>query len=430
MNTLLAFALACILSLSASCAFSQNLAPQMPSVERVISSEKGSDRLDTAARQRAALMHMASVLRDLSEGRDHQNQLDTKEKALLKAYMNKAAQIERQTIASFTPADRQGEGSLRQTWFHSTWQYERDTNMRSERVRRLLPASLQEKYFRLTPKPKSLISPPRNSLSPVFLAPASALSWDSYALQWQTSLFDWNRIQYGASKKPHWFLLLLFISLGVLAHIPGWIFRNKKSEALRFTGGTRNTELTVMSGTVAGEKERSDTYVFGSGGGANGQPVHVSSSVTIVQTFFLQRPEQPDYPVRTVDSAVPLANGQHISLILGFIEGRSKGGSILRIVNHSSKKIYTIESGTQLAHNLKLIHPWSLIGFATWVIGILLPWAQTGLVGFFLFLTGLVISWLSGLWVLSALDRRVDKISRELLAQPTEILLNQKGAAA
>jgi type IV secretion system protein VirD4 len=125
---------------------------QMPEPERVIADIRGSDALNTAARQAAALNRLIDVVITLSGTADAPGgpRLTTEERNLNGRYAGAASSLLNSVYRSIDPDNKQrfDENSKRNQWNRLRDRYGNDEAFISALLQRYLPPDLQEQYLR------------------------------------------------------------------------------------------------------------------------------------------------------------------------------------------------------------------------------------------------------------------------------------------
>lgn len=122
------------------------------------------------------------------------------------------------------------------------------------------------------------------------------------------------------------------------------------------TVGGGGVEITLVTGVVTDNQQRSKTSVHGSGysnvsGGVQGGVygggrTTISSTTTDYQTFFLAKPDGREVKVELVDYEVPCRIGHKLSLILAKRKG-SKVGYYTHFYNHHTEDLHVIKSAVK-----------------------------------------------------------------------------------
>jgi hypothetical protein len=124
---------------------------QMPTPERVIADIRGSDKLDTAARQAAALNRLIDVNIALSGHADDPGgpHLTTEEMQVNGRYAGAASSIDMSVYRSVDPDDKQrsDENSSRNRWNRLRDRYYNDDAFISALLQRYLTPGLKEQYL-------------------------------------------------------------------------------------------------------------------------------------------------------------------------------------------------------------------------------------------------------------------------------------------
>lgn len=107
---------------------------EMPSIERVLEDVKGKDRLDTMARQSAAMQQLKRVIEDMAGQRRWQG-LTPDETRLRDAYAGEGFRIKDEAIAGLRSTST-GRNSPRLDWLDAQFDYENDPKVRAELLRR------------------------------------------------------------------------------------------------------------------------------------------------------------------------------------------------------------------------------------------------------------------------------------------------------
>jgi hypothetical protein len=389
-------------------------APQdMPSVEQVMAAAGGRDALDTAARQRAALLQAAGVVETLSDGRVYRNQLTAQERASLSAYKSRAREIERQTLAGFDPAQTRqlGLNSPRAQWFRLATRLELDAKFRAEVVEplltpaqreqlRQLPLVQEQRQRQLAAAQQQAQQQRRQALEAAEQAEARKLNQLTRRIAWMTAL-------------P----LLAVAGLALLSPPPG--IRARSNEPNAFLGGRRAVEFQVVRGRVSGLAERSDTYVSG-GGGSTGpdRPVSVSisSTVRVTQKFFLQREDSSELlPVTLTDADIPLANGHRLGLIWA-ARPNGKDSILALVVNHEAQCWWQLAKGPGLVFRFRLSRNWVMPWLVVQVLSFFAPWDGSALAALPALAFSGVIDWLAVRRIAKPLDGHLREQALQELA--------------
>src|SRR3984957_12504635 len=128
----------------------QEFMKQMPEPDRVIADIRGSDQLDTAARQMAALNRLIDVVVVLSGntgGVDTPMRLTTAEKDLNGRYSRASGTLFRSVLASIDPTNtgEDDNNSIRSRWVRLSGAYGQDKAFMSALLQRYLAPELQRK---------------------------------------------------------------------------------------------------------------------------------------------------------------------------------------------------------------------------------------------------------------------------------------------
>jgi hypothetical protein len=112
------------------------------------------------------------------------------------------------------------------------------------------------------------------------------------------------------------------------------------SETLEIQGKT--LKFASSWGEVAGTHKHAETRVQGGGGGGTGgntAPIHISSTVTVQQEFFLKTSGGGETPVKLSGADIPLRDGQSVTMVS---VSRSEGNTVYwaRLVNHAANQWY------------------------------------------------------------------------------------------
>jgi hypothetical protein len=147
-----------------------------------------------------------------------------------------------------------------------------------------------------------------------------------------------------------------------------------------------------LTGEVIGSQKRSETRVYGGGGGGtngNAAPVSIGSTVTVVQEFFLKRPDGDEAAIslRGVDAL--LRDGQTVTMISARLDGAEQGHWV-RLVNRDTKGVFTVLSPGEIFDAWKMWPAWKTVAIfvAIWfgpnlflgMFGDAVPGTLTGLV--------------------------------------------------
>src|SRR5882724_4170884 len=98
----------------------------MPSVEDVYSKVKGSDPVDTAARQVGALRQLSGIVRALSAGGDLGNSVTPEEQQLSAKYISASQEVDRRGLALVASSSTTtvGPNAPAPTWFRARMNYD------------------------------------------------------------------------------------------------------------------------------------------------------------------------------------------------------------------------------------------------------------------------------------------------------------------
>jgi hypothetical protein len=119
---------------------------EMPAPARVLADMRGSDNLDTIARQWGALYQLRNIISEMSEGRIYLNQLTDSEKQLNQAYFKAMSDLPTPTFDE-DETKRLGMNSPRARWFGLRTRYELDESFRNELLKRYFSPEWQAKYL-------------------------------------------------------------------------------------------------------------------------------------------------------------------------------------------------------------------------------------------------------------------------------------------
>lgn len=330
----------------------------MPSVEHVMAAAAGRDGLDTAARQRAALLQAAGVVETLSDGRIHRSQLTAQERAWLSAYRSRAREIERRTLAGFDPAETRqlGLNSPRAQWFNSATRLELDAKFRAEVVEPLLTPALREQLRQLTVGQQQAREASARTQRAAEAAAASRARWRAYEPLWSLAV-----------------AAALTVVLAFLFYPPRG--RPRSEQAGAFLAGRFALEFREVRGVVAALAESTvPNTTVSTHTDANGRTLtSVSTQTEVRQKFFLMREVEHDMvPVHIVDWDVPLANGHDVTVVWMWRPG-TEHERMAMLFNHTADRHWSAR-GETVMDRYRLRRRWSIFGLVALLFSLLLDW--------------------------------------------------------
>lgn len=132
--TYLCSALFCCLPAAGEAQFDPSYLNEMPPIERVLADVQGKNRLDTMARQSAAMPQLARVIEDMA-GQRRWHQLTPDETRLRDTYSGEGFRIKEQALVGLR-STATGINSPRLDWLDAQGDYERDPRVRAELLNR------------------------------------------------------------------------------------------------------------------------------------------------------------------------------------------------------------------------------------------------------------------------------------------------------
>lgn len=331
-----------------------------PSAETVLADTQGTDPLDTAARQRAALLVLAKMVAD-SAGPERAFNLPQSLRPQRQAYLGAAQVIFNKVVAELDPPDApKGRDSPRAKWYDLSSHYEFDPAFREALTQRYLsPKAAGELHGKQARELAQTAARVRQAQA----REAAQLA----QMRAQGARDEGLRQEAMARRAALWraemttLAMVLGTYLAVFALLVTWRLMRRSAPPQdaadwSFQAGGNRVTFDVRTGTVADHRVRGDTYLSSSGGG-NNQAITVSSHVVVKQAFRLLLGEgQADLPVQLSGLDLPLFDGQRVSIIRGF-NAAGQQGHIVRLVNHSSKQV-SVTHGSNVVPDWGLVWPW------------------------------------------------------------------------
>lgn len=367
---------------------------QMPSVETVLADNEGKDRLDTLARQQAALNQLVRAIGFLAGDREFCC-LTQDEEVLRGKYMTAARAIDKETFAKLStkqPANPFAK-SERGQWVSVEMSYERSPQFRATNFGRYLAPDL------------------RASLDSAYADFDRHMAGEAPSSGGKLIELSPGQRQFGN------FLLLAVLALMVLAVVREFRpFRARKDDPLKVVAGFRRYDLHWHTGRVTEYRtwtethrgSRTETDQYGN------VRTYLWSHTYVHESFSLVGPSGTHH-VHVTDLEINIPEG-HLATAVWAMRRRHKGGHYLLFFDRTAPrtKPITYEIGRMLKVRLWILFPVFAIAL---VIGAGLEATTTifaGMSPLLVSLLSIFVAWVAAIgWINSiAIPRRTRRFER------------------
>ena len=306
---------------------------EMPSVDRILAEVKGSDELDTLARQCGALEQMGHLIEVMAGPRRFRRPGYTADESRLKnLYDQSALNCTRKVENSghFNPAEtkRLGRNSPAALWYLKRLQYGIDMAFREELLKQFFSPAWQTAF-------QAEIRDPRNDVLRLTPArpPVTVPGFGSFNLGFLT-----QRQIYGVT-----IILLLTLLLLYAAIVEFFPVGLLPSDPTILRGAFRRYKLYMCTGVARAVSQYSSTTRWASTD-QRGVTTY-SYSTTYYNTFFIQQPDGLEHSVTLVNerNAPTLRDGHVVSAVWAVRRWR-KHGDYLFFYVHSMNQLFVMKS--------------------------------------------------------------------------------------
>jgi hypothetical protein len=350
---------------------------EMPDPARVLADIHGSDSLDTAARQRAALEILSDVVESFARTEGSNLRLTPEELQLNRRYHGAANEIISATYQTLDPNDQQRSvaNSPRVKWNGLHDQYRESEAFIRELLDRYLSPSNRDRYLQIRRLRIAQMAPYRAAQAAQAAQEARQVA-ASAAKAAQKARQVTARARYDNDRFING---LVFIAIALLA-VP-WVLVLRGESGPRSSGDSnepvklpdslrrvkvygKQYDASVQSGLIYDKEHWMETSVSTttSGGGPNNStPVSTSTHVSSIVNwrYWLRNSDGREFSLHFVGDQLPASKGQVISVV---------GAPGLTYIGYNHSTGYFATMGLRRLHRLRCGKLW-LISMATWFVG-------------------------------------------------------------
>jgi hypothetical protein len=344
---------------------------EMPDPARVLADIQGSDSLDTAARQRAALEILSDIVESFARTEGLNLRLTPEEMELNRRYHGAANEIISATYHTLDPNGQQGNdaNSPRLKWNRLHDQYRESETFIRELLDRYLSPSNRDRYLQIRRLRIAQMAPYRAAQAAQEARQVAASAAQAAQKARQVTArprYDNNRFING----------LVFIGIALLA-IP-WVLVLRGESGPRSSGDSnepvklpdslrrvkvyrKEYDASVQSGLIYDKEHWTDTNVSTTTSGGGSTPVSTSTHVSSIVNwrYWLRNSDGREFSLRFVGDQLPASKGQVISVV---------GTPGLTYIGYNHSTGYFATMGLRTLHRLRCGKLW-LISMATWFVG-------------------------------------------------------------